>query len=112
MAPNKQSATVGPELARLLPALDKPWYRTPHLLKLNILLLLVTFSATGMGFDGSMMNGLQSLSTWTDYFHNPSSYLLGITNAVLNLGPVCFLFNTLHLRVSNVPYCLLFRDGL
>lgn len=91
MASNKQSATVGPELARVLPVLDKPWYRTPHLLKLNILLLLVTFSATGMGFDGSMMNGLQSLSTWTDYFHNPSSYLLGITNAVLNLGPVCFL---------------------
>lgn len=104
MASNKHSANVGPELARVLPVLDRPWYRTPHLLRLNILLLVVTLSATGMGFDGSMMNGLQSLSTWTDYFHNPSSYLLGITNAVLNIGPVC--------NPSNTPYVEVFRGML
>ncbi|PYI02714.1 general substrate transporter [Aspergillus sclerotiicarbonarius CBS 121057] len=82
--------TVGSELAAVLPVLEKPWYRTAHLLRLNTCLLFVTFSATGMGFDGSMMNGLESLSTWNSYFNNPSSSLLGTCNGVLNLGPIVF----------------------
>ncbi|KAL3496582.1 general substrate transporter [Aspergillus germanicus] len=80
----------GKRLVSVLPAGQPPWYRTPHLLKLNGLLFLLILSATGMGFDGSMMNGLQSLSTWADYFDNPSSYRLGIVNAVLNVGPIIF----------------------
>ncbi|KAJ5683466.1 hypothetical protein N7462_006631 [Penicillium macrosclerotiorum] len=78
------------ELATVLPRRDKPWYRTPSLLQLNFYIFIVCFSASGMGFDGSMMNGLQSLSTWTSYFNNPNSALLGVTNAVLNLGPILF----------------------
>ncbi|KAJ6028331.1 hypothetical protein N7540_003907 [Penicillium herquei] len=81
---------VGAELARVLPAQPNPWYRTPHLRRLNFHLLFVIMSAAGLGFDGSMMNGLQSLSTWNDYFGNPSSALLGLDNAVLNIGPILF----------------------
>jgi hypothetical protein len=62
-----------------------------HLLRLNLYVLIILFSSAGMGFDGSMMNGLQALSTWTTYFHNPSASLLGVTNAVLNIGPVSHL---------------------
>ncbi|KAJ5354257.1 hypothetical protein N7541_006821 [Penicillium brevicompactum] len=86
----KNEHIIGERLAAVLPQSDKPWYRTPHLLRLNFYILWVCFSAAGMGFDGSMMNGLQSLSTWTDYFNNPNSALLGVTNAVLNLGPILF----------------------
>ena len=84
----KNENSVGSELAAVLPVLDQPWYMTPYLLQLNFYILCVSLSATGMGFDGSMMNGLQSLSTWSTYFNNPNSALLGLTNAVLNLGPV------------------------
>ncbi|KAL3455964.1 general substrate transporter [Aspergillus heterothallicus] len=94
MADGKDSTPLerlyGKRLVSVLPVEQPPWYRTPHLLKLNGLLLLLILSATGMGFDGSMMNGLQSLSTWADYFDNPSSYRLGIVNAVLNVGPIIF----------------------
>jgi hypothetical protein len=83
-----RSAIVGPELAAVLPTSTKPWYTTPHLAKLNSFLLVVLFSSAGLGFDGSMMNGLQSLETWTSYFNNPSAATLGVINGVLNLGPV------------------------
>jgi hypothetical protein len=59
----KDSAIVGHELASVLPVLTKPWYFTPHLLRLNLHVLIILFSSAGMGFDGSMMNGLQTLST-------------------------------------------------
>ncbi|KAJ5721728.1 uncharacterized protein N7483_009662 [Penicillium malachiteum] len=51
---------VGADLARVLPVQPNPWYRTPHLRRLNFHLLFVIMSAAGLGFDGSMMNGLQS----------------------------------------------------
>lgn len=81
------------ELAAVLPSRNRPWYLTPSLLQLNVYILFVCLSATGMGFDGSMMNGLQSLDTWVGYFNNPSSALLGVTNAALNLGPVRALYS-------------------
>lgn len=37
-------------------------------------------------YDGSMMNSLQTLSYWQDYFGNPSGGLLGLLNAIQNLG--------------------------
>jgi hypothetical protein len=83
----KDSAIVSHDLAAVLPVLTKPWYLTPHLLRLNLYVLIILFSSAGVGFDGSM-NGWQALSTWTTYFHNPSASLLGGTNAVLNIGPV------------------------
>jgi hypothetical protein len=83
-----RSTIVGPELAAVLPVSTAPWYLTPHLAKLNAFLLVILFSSAGLGFDGSMMNGLQSLDTWTSYFNNPSATQLGVINGVLNLGPV------------------------
>lgn len=34
------------------------------------------------GYDGSMMNGLQTLENWRDYFDNPQGGLLGLFNAI------------------------------
>jgi hypothetical protein len=34
------------------------------------------------GYDGSMMNGLQTLDLWQAYFHEPKGSLLGIFNAI------------------------------
>lgn len=75
-------------LADVLPQHRKAWYLTPHLLKLNLCIGVVLLSATTMGFDGSMMNGLQGLDTWLGYFGNPNGVLLGVMNAVMFLGGV------------------------
>ncbi|CAH6721687.1 hexose transporter Hxt15p [[Candida] jaroonii] len=43
---------------------DKKWWQVPHLLKLNIAVALITFASSTNGYDGSMLNGLQSLPVW------------------------------------------------
>lgn len=35
---------------------------------------------------GSLMNGLQTMPTWTGYFHNPQGSQLGLLNAIQNIG--------------------------
>lgn len=35
-----------------LPSDPKPWYRTKHLLHLNLILLVPLFSSASVGFDG------------------------------------------------------------
>lgn len=66
-----------------IPTTTKSWFRTPHLLQLNICVGIVLISSTTMGFDGSMMNGLQSLDTWFTYFGSPDATWLGLMNAVI-----------------------------
>ncbi|KAG8672723.1 hypothetical protein FPOAC2_06126 [Fusarium poae] len=58
------AAAVGTDLAAVLPDDQRPWWRVPHLLKLNLLLLVPLVSSGDIGYDGSMMNGLQTLPQW------------------------------------------------
>ncbi|KAJ8494488.1 hypothetical protein ONZ45_g3409 [Pleurotus djamor] len=64
----------------------RTWYNNKRIIILNawIFLLLVTSSTNG--YDGSMMNGLQSLPQWRDYFNRPSGGMLGLLNAIQNIG--------------------------
>ncbi|KAG8741103.1 hypothetical protein FRC10_003316 [Ceratobasidium sp. 414] len=48
---------------------------------------LVTSYANG--FDGSMMNGLQSVAEWKEYFGYPNSKQLGLFNAIQSIGSLC-----------------------
>lgn len=43
---------VGEALARVLPSYGKPWYRVPHLVKLNLILLVPLLSSAVAGYDG------------------------------------------------------------
>ncbi|KAG9223600.1 hypothetical protein CCMSSC00406_0009231 [Pleurotus cornucopiae] len=65
---------------------QRKWYNNRRLIALNgwIVLLLITSSTNG--YDGSMMNGLQSLPQWRDYFNSPSGGMLGLLNAIQNIG--------------------------
>lgn len=47
--------SVGPELLKVLPQLDRPWYRTRHLLLLNMMLLVPLFSSAAVGYDGKFL---------------------------------------------------------
>ncbi|KAM0275058.1 hypothetical protein ACHAQH_007619 [Verticillium albo-atrum] len=83
---------VGTGLASVLPIDAKPWYRTPHLVKLNLLIMIPLISSASIGYDGSMMNGLQSLPQWRRFFGNPEGAILGAMNSVYPAGKVLALF--------------------
>ncbi|KAJ5743808.1 hypothetical protein N7533_008678 [Penicillium manginii] len=82
---------VGAALASVLPQHDRPWFRVPHLLQLNLILLVPLLSSAVAGYDGSLMNGLQSIAEWKGYFGNPSGSILGVVNAAQSIGSVISL---------------------
>ncbi|OQV08598.1 hypothetical protein CLAIMM_12843 [Cladophialophora immunda] len=87
----KDQDIVGDALAKVLPKHDKPWYRVPHLLELNLILLVPLLSSATAGYDGSMMNGLQATSSWKAFFGHPSGTRLGVVNAAQSIGSVAVL---------------------
>ncbi|KAL5627116.1 hypothetical protein FOBRF1_001459 [Fusarium oxysporum] len=63
--------------------------KNPSLLRLYLLLIpgsLIVSAA--MGYDSSLMNGIQGVDRWQNYFNHPQGSLLGILNAILPLGAV------------------------
>lgn len=85
---------VGPSIAAVLPDYGRPWYRVPHLLTLNLVLLVPLLSSATAGYDGSLMNGLQLIEEWKTFFHHPRGTWLGFINAAQNCGcliilPIC-----------------------
>lgn len=62
------------------------WITRPALVKLNMFLLLPLLSSAATGYDGSMMNGLQSLTQWKTALDNPSGAGLGLLNAIGWIG--------------------------
>ncbi|GME56944.1 Lactose permease [Neofusicoccum parvum] len=67
------------------------WFENAAIVKLNLILLLSMISSYATGFDGSMMNGLQSLDTWNNFFNHPGPSLLGLLNAIQNVGQLVAL---------------------
>ncbi|KAI8681111.1 MFS domain-containing protein [Fusarium keratoplasticum] len=80
-----------PKIADLIPDYGKPWYRVPHLLKLNALLLVPLLTSYVSGFDGSLLNGMQSLPSWNEDFDNPSGSVLGIVSTIQVIGGIAAL---------------------
>ncbi|KAK9453360.1 general substrate transporter [Dipodascopsis uninucleata] len=77
---------VGERLAAVLPVTEKPWYYYSHLRQLNGLLFLSLFFSSANGYDGSMMNGLQSLEQWQYFMKHPTGKYLGFINAINAAG--------------------------
>ncbi|KAM0271132.1 hypothetical protein ACHAQH_009181 [Verticillium albo-atrum] len=67
------------------------WWRVPHLVKLNLLLLIPFFTSYIGGFDGSMLNGIQTVTHWQDDFNHPSGSLLGLLVNMQVIGGVVSL---------------------
>jgi sugar porter (SP) family MFS transporter len=64
------------------------WYKDPGLRKLYALCAVIIMSSATTGFDGSMMNGLQMVDHWQDYFNHPKGGLLGLFNAIMGIGSI------------------------
>jgi sugar porter (SP) family MFS transporter len=53
--------------------------------------MFVVLTAATNGYDGSMVNGLQSLAPWQDYFHHPTGSLLGLFACIMSVGSLVAL---------------------
>ncbi|BCS12334.1 sugar transporter [Aspergillus luchuensis] len=72
-------------LAAVLPS-GPAWYKQPHLLRLNLIILSLVMFSSANGFDGSLMNGLEALDQWKAFMNNPTGAKLGWLNAIYWLG--------------------------
>lgn len=52
---DRDAKIVGPALAQVLPQTDKYWFQQPHLLRLNLLLLIPLLSSSVSGYDGEFI---------------------------------------------------------
>lgn len=48
----RESKIIGGSLAAALPVTDKYWFQQPHLLRLNLVLLVPLLSSSTFGYDG------------------------------------------------------------
>ena len=62
------------------------WYKDPALRRTYICLMFVVLTSATNGYDGSMMNGLQTLPYWQSYFDKPHGSLLGLLNCIMAVG--------------------------
>ncbi|KAL2865313.1 general substrate transporter [Aspergillus lucknowensis] len=71
-------------LRDVLPQDSTPWYKQRHLLLLNLSMVIPYLSSTTNGYDGSMLNGLQSMVQWQNSFDHPTGTRLGsLSNGVI-----------------------------
>jgi sugar porter (SP) family MFS transporter len=62
------------------------WRRTKNLRTLYIYCFFLILVNVANGFDGSMMNGLQSLPYWQEYFNYPKKVRLSMFGSAMSLG--------------------------
>ncbi|PAV15208.1 hexose transporter [Pyrrhoderma noxium] len=65
---------------------NRRWYNNWRIIALNGWVVLFLITASTNGYDGSMMNGLQSLTQWEEAFNHPTGGMLGLLNAIQNIG--------------------------
>ncbi|WVW85885.1 hypothetical protein I302_107923 [Kwoniella bestiolae CBS 10118] len=62
------------------------WWLDPALRKLHFMLMMIAFCQITNGYDGSLINNLQSLSTWKESLHHPDANMLGVFGALQVVG--------------------------
>ncbi|KAI0109463.1 MFS general substrate transporter [Hypoxylon sp. NC0597] len=78
---------VDPRLASIAQADARKWYRKRNLRALYFILIPCALGVEWTsGFDSSMMNSLQAVASWVEYFDNPTEGRLGLLNAMYSLG--------------------------
>ncbi|KAH6665332.1 general substrate transporter [Plectosphaerella plurivora] len=86
-----ESPIAGADLAALDAGNNVPWYKQPHLVRLNVRIAGLTLFASAVGYDGSLLNGLQSLPLWQEFMDHPTGEWSGFINIVywIALGLSC-----------------------
>ena len=72
------------------------WYKDPALRRTYLCLMLVVITSATNGYDGSIVNALQSLDTWKTYFNHPQGSMLGLFACIMSVGSI--------VAIPAVPY--------
>ncbi|KAM0559830.1 hypothetical protein ACHAPJ_003778 [Fusarium lateritium] len=86
MAKDEVPAPPSGGILALLPNPTVPWYKQNHLLKLNFLIVGLICFQSAIGFDSSLLNGLQSLPQYNSFMDHPTGEWSGFINAIYFLG--------------------------
>lgn len=100
-----EDVTDGQDQLAIAAAAKKIWWKDPQLFRLNFCLLSLTLLcktypcviivctghvltnlASSNGFDGSLVNGLQSLDSWLGFMQTPDGTWLGVINGMYSIG--------------------------
>ncbi|KAL6233079.1 hypothetical protein BDW75DRAFT_232246 [Aspergillus navahoensis] len=73
------------------------WWKHSGLRRLYAMMPILFLSSTINGYDGSLLNGLQTMGPWRDYFGNPNGSDLGLLTAIHNIGGICALLFSSYL---------------
>lgn len=84
-------------LADVTPKLEKMWWRYPYLLRLNFLLLGGLLGQVASGYDGSMINSLQTLPSFIEYFNDPRGAILGTMSNGVAIGTLISVPFTMYI---------------
>ncbi|KAH9900309.1 hypothetical protein F4778DRAFT_782413 [Xylariomycetidae sp. FL2044] len=82
---DKENTGLG-HLASLPNNTHPQWWHDPSLRKLHLLLICLTICSVNSGFDGSLINNLQSLDTWKKDLNHPDANMLGVIGALQTVG--------------------------
>ncbi|KAH6907064.1 hexose transporter [Coprinopsis sp. MPI-PUGE-AT-0042] len=94
------ASTGGSEQYKKLVDPTKKWYNNRRLIVLNGWIVLLLITSSTVGYDGSLLNGLQSIPNWHDYFGRPGDTILGLFSAIQNIGSFCAYFFTPYVSDS------------
>ncbi|TVY45691.1 Lactose permease [Lachnellula subtilissima] len=67
------------------------WYKQKGMRGMYVCLLFVVLTSATNGYDSSMMNSLQTLKQWRDYYDTPSPSQLGLLNCIWAVGSIVAL---------------------
>ncbi|KAJ7756448.1 general substrate transporter [Mycena maculata] len=62
------------------------WWQNRGILWLNVCLILPLLTSSANGLDSSLINGLQILPDWQNYFNHPEGKILGVINSAQSIG--------------------------
>ncbi|KAL6249767.1 hypothetical protein RBB50_003622 [Rhinocladiella similis] len=101
-----------PELRRVI------WYKDAGLRKLYALVIALFFASATTGYDGSMLNGLQILDVWQDYFDHPRGSILGLFGSIYSIGSLAglpfapYLSDNFGRRIAIMAGCVFLFIGV
>ncbi|KAK6465612.1 putative hexose transporter [Scheffersomyces coipomensis] len=88
--------------------LEKSWWNYSHFRWLHFYVFLITLTSTSNGYDGSMLNGFQSLETWNKHMGYPEGSILGALSNGTTFGSIIAFATASYLSDKfGRKYCIL-----
>ena len=87
-----ETGASDPILTRIANEDKTPWYKKPNLRYLYFMLFPTCMAIESTsGFDSQLINALQIVPTWVEFFNDPQGSAKGIISAAYSLGAVLSL---------------------